>query len=176
MRPLSYVDLLNVPYPQPPPSGAQNLNNPQLRSAVGTNASLLSTRKTLEMYRANAMKTNDLATQYQFAIFMVSAAQEASVEPEELSHSNLSEKSSQGSIQGDLLKEARTILQRLSDRSYPFAQYYLADGFFSGLFNKGKEDYDKAFPLFLAASKHGHAEAGYRTALCYEFGWGCRVD
>lgn len=176
IRPLSYVDLLNVPYPQPPPSGAQNLHNPQLRSAVGTNASLLSTRKTLEMYRANAKKTTDLATQYQFAIFMVSAAQEASIEPEDLSTSGLSEKSSQGSIQGDLLKEARNILQRLSDRSYPFAQYYLADGYFSGLFNKGKEDYDKAFPLFLAASKHGHAEAGYRTALCYEFGWGCRVD
>lgn len=175
IRPLSYVDLLNVPYPQPPPSGAQNLHNPQLRSAVGTNASLLSTRKTLDMYRANAKKTTDLATQYQFAIFMVSAAQEASIDAEDLSASEFSEKSA-GSIQGDLLKEARNILQRLSDRSYPFAQYYLADGYFSGLFNKGKEDYDKAFPLFLAASKHGHAEAGYRTALCYEFGWGCRVD
>lgn len=128
------------------------------------------------MYRANAKKMTDLATQYQFAIFMVSAAQEASIEPEDLSQSGLSEKSSQGSVQGDLLKEARTILHRLSDRSYPFAQYYLADGYFSGLFNKGKEDYDKAFPLFLAASKHGHAEAGYRTALCYEFGWGCRID
>ena len=176
VRPLSYVDLLNVPYPQPPPGGAEKLHNPQLRAAVGTNASLLSTRKTLEMYRANAKKTTDLATQYQFAIFMVSAAQEASIESEDLSASGLSEKSSAGSIQADLLKEARTILQRLSDRSYPFAQYYLADGYSSGLFNKGKEDYDKAFPLFLAASKHGHAEAGYRTALCYEFGWGCRVD
>lgn len=174
-RPLSYVDLLNVPYPQPPPSGAHNLHNPQLRSAIGTNASLLSTRKTLEMYRANAKKTTDLATQYDFAIFMVSAAQEASMDPEDLSASGFSEKSA-GSIRGDLLKEARNILHRLSDRSYPFAQYYLADGYFSGLFNKGKEDHDKAFPLFLAASKHGHAEAGYRTALCYEFGWGCRVD
>ncbi len=30
--------------------------------------------------------------------------------------------------------------------------------------------------LFLSAAKHGHAEAGYRVALCYEFGWGARKD
>ena len=41
-----------------------------------------------------------------------------------------------------------------------------------GFFNKGKPDHDKAFTLFQSASKHGHAEAGYRAALCYEFGWG----
>jgi TPR repeat protein len=172
---LSYVDLLNVPYPQPPPTGAENLVNAQLRAAVGTNASLLSTRKTLEMYRANIKKTTDPATQYEFAMFLVSAAREANLDEEEVSVSGFSDKSS-GSVQGDLLKEAKHILQRLSDRSYPFAQYYLADGLASGLFNKGKADHDRAFPLFLSASKHGHAEAGYRTALCHEFGWGCRVD
>jgi hypothetical protein len=171
-RPLSYVDLLNVPYPQPPPVAADNLDNAKLRTAIGNNASLLSTRQTLEMYRANVKKTVDPAIQYEFAVFMISAAQEVPPEPENASASE----ASVGSAHGDLLKEARQILQRLSDRSYPFAQYYLADGYSSGLFSKGKEDYEKAFPLFVSASKHGHAEAGYRAALCYEFGWGCRVD
>ncbi len=171
-RPLSYVDLLNVPYPQPPPVSADHLDNAKLRTAIGNNASLLSTRQTLEMYRANVKKTNDPAIQYEFAVFMISAAQEV---PPELDNVSTSEKS-YGATHGDLLKEARQILQRLSDRSYPFAQYYLADGFSSGLFNKGKQDNEKAFPLFVSASKHGHAEAGYRAALCYEFGWGCRVD
>lgn len=172
-RPLSYVDLLNVPYPQNAPSGAENLVNTSLRSVVGNNASLMSTRKTLEMYRANIKKTNDLAVQYEFAIFMVGAAQEEGLEKD-----NVSEKGSDKppSTREDLLKEAKQILQKLSDKSYPFAQYYLADGYASGLFNKGREDWDRAYPLFLAASKHGHAEAGYRTALCYEFGWGSRVD
>ena len=174
-RPLSYVDLLNVPYPQPAPSGAENLVNSGLRTVVGSNANLLSTRKTLEMYRANVKKTQDPAVQYEFAIFMISAAQEEGLESDAVSDAALSEKS-HGSVRGDLLKEAKHILQRLSDRSYPFAQYYLADGYASGLFNKGKESWDHAFPLFLAASKHGHAEAGYRTALCYEYGWGSRVD
>ena len=174
-RPLSYVDLLNVPYPQPPPVSAEALRNTNLRNAVGANASLLSTRKTLEMYRANVKKTNDPAIQYEFAVFMINAAQEITLDMDLLSVSDQPEKHDVDT-KGDLLKEARHILQRLSDRSYPFAQYYLADGYFSGLFNKGKGDYEKAFPLFVAAAKHGHAEAGYRAALCYEFGWGCRMD
>jgi TPR repeat protein len=112
------------------------------------------------MYRANVKKTNEPAIQYEFALFMVQAARESTSEVEHQ----------------DMLREAKQILQKLADRSYPFAQYYLGDGLASGVFNKGKEDYDRAFPLFIAASKHGHAESGYRAALCYEFGWGCRRD
>ena len=187
-RPMSYVDLLNVPYPQPPPAPS-NLDNAHLRSAVGGNASLLSSKATLEMYRANVKKTNDPTIQYEFAVFMVNAAQElATSEKDNDSQRQSSPRptrdlesphrgvSTPGGSQGDLLREARQILQKLSDRSYPYAQYYLGDGYASGLFNKGIEDNDRAFPLFVAASKHGHAEAGYRAALCYEFGWGSRKD
>ena len=187
-RPMSYVDLLNVPYPQPPPAPS-NLDNAHLRSAVGGNASLLSTKKTLEMYRANVKKTNDPTVQYEFAVFMISAAQElatsetdndsqrqTSPRPNQELGSPRRDSSTPGGSQADVLREARHILQKLSDRSYPYAQYYLADGYASGLFNKGVEDNDRAFPLFVAASKHGHAEAGYRAALCYEFGWGSRKD
>lgn len=124
------------------------------------------------MYRANVKKTNDPSIQYEFAIFMINAAQETLAIP---SLTSATRDEDIGSYT-DLLREARHILQRLSDRSYPFAQYYLADGYASGLFNKGIEDYDRAYPLFIAASKHGHAEAGYRAALCYEFGWGTRKD
>lgn len=187
-RPMSYVDLLSVPYPQPPPAPS-NLDNAHLRSAVGDSASLLSTRKTLEMYRANVKKTNDPTLQYEFAVFMINASQElATSETDSDSHRQPSprpprdyesphrDNSTPGGSQADLLREAKQILQKLSDRSYPYAQYYLADGYASGLFNKGVEDNDRAFPLFVAASKHGHAEAGYRAALCYEFGWGSRKD
>ena len=187
-RPMSYVDLLNVPYPQPPPAPS-NLDNAHLRSAVGENASLLGTKKTLEMYRANVKKTSDPTVQYEFAVFMISAAQELAISETDNDSQRRSsprptgdyesphrDNSTPGGSQADLLREARHILQKLSDRSYPYAQYYLADGYASGLFNKGVEDNDRAFPLFVAASKHGHAEAGYRAALCYEFGWGSRKD
>ncbi|MCJ1407917.1 hypothetical protein MMC19_001988 [Ptychographa xylographoides] len=185
-RPVSFVDLLNIPYPQTAPTA--NLDHAHLQ--VGSNASLLSTKKTLEMYRANVKKTNDPAIQYEFAVFMINAAQEATAAGQDLDEDPQRQRSPSlgreldGSVHedrasganSDLLQEARHILQRLADKSYPFAQYYLADGYASGLFNKGREDNDRAFPLFVSASKHGHAEAGYRAALCYEFGWGCRSD
>jgi TPR repeat protein len=175
---LSYLDLLNVPYPQQT-LPATVLDHAHLRTAVGTNASLLSTKKTLEMYRANAKKTNDMAIQYEFAIFMTNTAQEVAASETGV-RGDIDGSSIEGEKDGDsseeLLREARQLLQRLSDRGYPFAQYYLADGYASGLLNKGKEDNDRSFPLFVSASKHGHAEAGYRAALCYEFGWGTRED
>lgn len=187
-RPLSYVDLLNVPYAQQTAPAPISFDNSQLRTVVGTNASLLSTVKTLEMYRANVKKTTDPEIQYAFAIFLIQASQEFGLQDEgngsvkgspktarDLDSPYVETLTSPSSAQ-DLLREARQILSKLADRSYPFAQYYLADGYSSGLFNKGKEDHDRAFPLFVAASKHGHAESGYRAALCYEFGWGCRKD
>lgn len=166
-RPTSYVDLLNLPYNQQI-APAANLGNSQLRHAVGQNASLMDTKKTLEMYRLNVKKTQDNTVQYEFALFMVQVAREITASDPSIDNHGLDPT--------EMLREARQILQRLADRSYPFAQYYLGDGYASGLFNKDKPDYDRAFPLFVAASKHGHAESGYRAALCYEFGWGCRKD
>ncbi|TVY42305.1 Protein SKT5 [Lachnellula subtilissima] len=178
-RPMSYVDLTNTQYPQPPPAPI-SMDNSQLRSAVGSNASLLSMAKTLDMYRQNVKKLNDAETQYAFAIFLIQAAQEnglgqdtgpvprkVSPKPGGRDLDSPYVDKPQSSPQ-ELLSEAKHILQRLSDRGYPFAQYYLADGYASGLFSKGKEDYGTAFPLFVSASKHGHAESGYRAALCYE--------
>ncbi|KAH8692129.1 putative chitin synthase activator [Talaromyces proteolyticus] len=177
MRPMStFVDLLNTSYPQPSPSPAGK-NNDHLRMLVGNNVSLLSHKQTFEMYLANVKKTNDPAVQYEFAVFMISAIQEMYAQEEDDTVVVDKEKGVAPDItRSRLLLEAKTILQRLADRSYPFAQYYLGDGYSSGLFNKGKVDYERALPLFVAASKHGHAEAAYRAGLCNEFGWGCRVD
>jgi TPR repeat protein len=138
------------------------------------------------MYRQNVKKTNDFSIQYSFAIFLISTAQEQGLDFDELARRKNSPQPPRDSdspyleasagAPHELVREARQILQRLANAGYPFAQYYLADGYASGLFSKGKEDYSQAFPLFVLAAKHGHAESAYRTALCYEFGWGCRKD
>ncbi|TAQ86055.1 hypothetical protein B7494_g5631 [Chlorociboria aeruginascens] len=183
-RPGSYIDLTDVSYPQPLPA-VFSLDNSRLRSVVGTNASLLSTQKTLEMYRQNAKKTQDAEVLYGFADLLIQAAHKARIDQEAAStrtspnperdlESPYIENS--GTSAQDYLREARHILQKLSDRGIQYAQYILADGYASGLFNKGKEDYGTAFPIFVSASKHGHAESGYRAAICYEYGWGCRKD
>lgn len=181
-RQSTYAELLNVPYPQPAPAPL-TIDNSQLRHAIGSNASLLSSQTTLDMYRQNVKKTNDFSIQYSFAVFLISTAQDQGLdftEPKK-KPSSKSGHSPNGSLAGasdphDLIREARAILQKLANAGYPFAQYYLADGYASGLFSKGKEDYNSAFPLFVLAAKHGHAESAYRTGLCYEFGWGCRKD
>jgi TPR repeat protein len=162
------------------------LDNSNLRTVVGNNASLLSTQKTLEMYRQNVKKTTDASIQYSFAVFLISTAQEQGFDvtnpkakkPQQQPLRDLDSPIVEATVTSpyDLVREARQILQRLANGGYPFAQYYLADGYASGLFSKGKEDYNSAFPLFVLAAKHGHAESAYRTALCYEFGWGCRKD
>lgn len=179
MRPMStFVDLINTSYPQPVPSPAAK-NNENLRMLLGNNVSLLSHKQTFEMYLGNVKKTNDPAVQYEFAVFMISAVQEMYSNQEEDPKPVSGEKGkgvAPDITRSRLLLEAKAILQRLADRSYPFAQYYLGDGYSSGLFNKGKIDHERALPLFVAASKHGHAEAAYRAGLCNEFGWGCRVD
>ncbi|KAJ0121557.1 hypothetical protein J7T55_008721 [Diaporthe amygdali] len=183
-RQSTYAELLNVPYPQPAPAPL-TIDNSQLRNVVGSNASLLSSQKTLDMYRQNVKKTNDVSLQYSFAVFLISTAQEQGLDvtkpqPKPSSKSGHSRDGSfvdeTGSGPHELVREARAILQKLANAGYPFAQYYLADGYASGLFSKGKEDYNSAFPLFVLAAKHGHAESAYRTGLCYEFGWGCRKD
>ncbi|KMU86699.1 hypothetical protein CIHG_04488 [Coccidioides immitis H538.4] len=115
-RPLSFVDLMNVPYPQPPPAPA-TLSNAHLRASVGNSASLLSHKQTFEMYLANVKKTNDSGAQYEFAVFMIHAAQEAS-RPDSPAASKQQEIGSDIS-KAELLREAKAILQRLADRSYP---------------------------------------------------------
>lgn len=185
-RPGSYIDLANVSYPQQAPP-AILMDNSQLRSAVGSNASLLSMTKTLAMYRENVKKTQELDVQYSFAILLIQCAQDTGLGQDNVSSSGKASPKPARDLESpyveapqatpqELLREAKHILQRLSDKGYPFAQYYLADGYASGLFSKGKEDYGTAFPLFVSASKHGHAESGYRAGLCYEYGWGCRKD
>ncbi|EKV04414.1 Chitin synthase activator (Chs3), putative [Penicillium digitatum] len=164
-RSSSLLDLLNTSYPQPGPTA--QFDNSRLQASIGNNASLLSHKETFEMYLANVKKTDEPKVLYEFAVFMVNSMREMPV---------TDQNDTSPITRVRLLRESKSILQRLADRSYPFAQYYLGDGYASGFFSKGVEDHDRAFPLFIAASKHGHVEACYRTALCYEFGWGCRAD
>lgn len=182
VRPNSYAELLNVPYPQPAPAPL-SFDNSDLRTIVGSNASLLSTQKTLEMYRQNVQRTNDASVIYSFAVFLISTAKDQGIDWDEKKPAGGARRgkedgsgspTSNNSL--ELVKEARSLLQKLASNGYPFAQYYLADGYASGLFSKGKQDYNQAFPFFVLAAKHGHAESAYRTALCYEFGEGCRKD
>ncbi|RSH93388.1 hypothetical protein EHS25_007744 [Saitozyma podzolica] len=171
----------------------------------GKSASLLSHDRTLELYRENAKKTNDPELIFEFAVFMIDAAKSMvptdpstqtptnptdphapapppkSAHPTPTttnpgagaarSHAALIEK------RDELIKEAITLLKKLADRSYPDAQYFLADCYANGIGTvRGRQDFDRAFPLFVLAAKHGHPDASYRAGTCCEHGWGCRRE
>ncbi|GAA5901143.1 hypothetical protein JCM8208_002288 [Rhodotorula glutinis] len=164
-----------------PPPPAQLLDQSHLR--VGTMASLLSHDKTLELYRQNAKKTNDPDIQYEFATFTMDVVAD-------LEQSTLMARAARGEDAPPLLQEVEArqkqqalvaesiaLLNRLASRGHVPSCYFLADCYTQGIgTTKGKRDYDKAFPLFHTAGKHGHAAGSFRTAQCLEHGWGTRKD
>lgn len=127
-------------------NGDQLLDHSHLKP--GAKASLLSYAQTINMYRENAKKTNSPDIQCDFAIFMVEAAKPIGEDDE---------------TRYEYLAEAEKLLKQLAARGHAESQYYLGNLFASGLLNKkGKNEFDKAFPLFVQATKHHHADAAYR--------------
>ncbi|PWN30171.1 hypothetical protein BDZ90DRAFT_229199 [Jaminaea rosea] len=136
----------------------------------GEQAALLSHNKTLELYRQNAKKTNDPDLIYEFAVFMIDASKSMPESPS----------GAVGIASGskeDVIKEAIGLLKKIAERGHADAQYFLADCYANGIGTpKAKQDFDRAYPLFVLAAKHGHPDAAYRAGTCYEKGWGCRRD
>lgn len=156
----------------PQPSGPI-LDHSHLRP--GKQASLLSHERTIELYRANAKKTQDPDLQFEFAVFMIDASKTWPIPPN--TPGNLIEVERALERRENLIHEATALLKRLADRGHPQSQYFLADCYANGIGTvKNKQDFDRAYPLFVLAAKHGHPDASYRAGTCCENGWGCRRE
>ncbi|CAO1620098.1 unnamed protein product [Sympodiomycopsis kandeliae] len=140
----------------------------------GQQAALLSHHKTLELYRQNAKKTNDPDLIYELAVFMIDASKSmAEGAPAPTGATGAAALSTKDEI----IKEAIGLLKKIAERGHPDAQYFLADCYANGIGSpKNKQDFDRAYPLFVLAAKHGHPDAAYRAGTCCEKGWGCRRD
>jgi TPR repeat protein len=157
--------------PSPPPGPI--LDHSHLRP--GTQAALQTHERTLEQYRANAKKTQDPELQFEFAVFMIDASKSFPIPA--LTPSNVMEVEKAVEKREDLVREATSLLKRLADRGHPASQYFLADCCANGIgTTKSKQDFDRAYPLFVLATKHGHPDAAYRAGTCCENGWGCRRE
>lgn len=168
----SSVTTQSVRAPSPPPQGPI-LDHSHLRP--GNQASLLSHERTLEAYRANAKKTQDPDLQFEFAVFMIDASKSLPIPPN--TPGNLLEVEKALDKREDLIREATSLLKRLADRGHPPSQYFLADCYANGIgTTKSRQDFDRAYPLFVLAAKHGHPDAAYRAGTCCENGWGCRRE
>lgn len=161
----------SVRAPSPPPGPI--LDHSHLRP--GAQAALLSHERTLELYRANAKKTQDPDLQFEFAVFMIDASK--SLPMPTPTHGNVIEVEKAQEKREDLVKEALSLLKRLADRGHPASQYFLADCYANGIGTaRNKQDFDRAYPLFVLAAKHNHPDAAYRAGTCCENGWGCRRE
>ena len=159
--------------PPPPPQSGPLLDHSHLRP--GNQASLLSHERTLELYRTNAKKSQDPATQFEFAVFMIDASKSYHIPAP--TPANVIEVEKAIEKRDNMIHEAIALLKRLADRGHPESQYFLADCFANGIGTyKGRQDFDRAYPLFVLAAKHGHPDAAYRAGTCCENGWGCRRE
>ena len=157
----------------PSPPAGPILDHSHLRP--GNQAALLSHERTLELYRANAKKTQDPDLQFEFAVFMIDASKTMPIPVQ--TAGNVMDVEKALAKRDDLVHEAMALLKRLADRGHMPAQYFLADCYANGIgTHKSRQDFDRAFPLFVLAAKHGHPDASYRAGTCCENGWGCRSE
>lgn len=126
----------------------------------------------LNLYRTNAKKSNDPEKRFEFAKYLLDAS---------IAISNSDDESKQESKSG-LLEEGFKWLRKLAYQStglgrapYADAQYYLADCYMTGKYSLDTDN-EKAFHLYLQASKQNHPEATYQVAQAYEFGRGTKKD
>lgn len=106
----------------------------------GNLASLLSHEKTLDLYRANAKKTNDPDIQFEFCSFVMEVVSEMEETAEALA---LEESTSGGggssnqnqakAKQMELVAESVALLNKLANRGHVKSQYFLADCYTQGV-------------------------------------------
>lgn len=141
----------------------------------GSQAALLSYDQTFRLYQANAKKTEDPDVQFDFAVFMIDAAKSLPIPLESFGNLLVIERLSKK--RDNFFTEATHLLKRLADKGHSASQYFLADCYANGIgTSNGRQDFDRAFALFLLAAKHGHSDAAYRAGTCCENGWGCRRE
>ncbi|KAJ2614551.1 hypothetical protein H4S08_001668 [Coemansia sp. RSA 1365] len=133
------------------------------------------TAASLEAYRNSIKRSNDPAAQFDFAKYVLEHAN--GIAQNEL-NAKLAKKRYQM-----LAEEGLKWVRKLAGSGITVhrtniaaeAQFFLGTVHSRGIYGVPRDD-AKAFSYYLQASKAQHAEANYRTAVCYEVGVGTRKD
>jgi TPR repeat protein len=135
------------------------------------------TSNALETYRQNAKKSQDPEIQLDFAKYLLETAALVLQNPD-----NDIDPVTARKMHNSLINEALKWIKRLSSQgiglgkgAYPEAQFFLANCYNNGSLGL-PVDHDKAFNLYVQASKQSHPAATYRTGVCYELGAGTKRD
>ncbi|KAI9183820.1 hypothetical protein H9P43_002872 [Blastocladiella emersonii ATCC 22665] len=156
-----------------PASAAQAAAAPPLAEALRIDTSL-----PLDQLREDVRMSLDPLAHLQFVRYLVTLADEvAATEPDP----RVAQKQMQ-LLHGEALKWVKRLashgpggLNGARTAPCPDASVYLAECYGNGMLGLPL-DHDKAFSLYLQASKAGHPAATYRVAVCYEVGAGTKRD
>ncbi|KNC97855.1 uncharacterized protein SPPG_06851 [Spizellomyces punctatus DAOM BR117] len=140
---------------------------PSVRSAI------LSQGESLEVYRQTAKRSNDPQVQLDFAKHLIATGEGIDLDQ--------GDPKKQKKTQEALFQEALKWIKKLATNggigksAFPDAQFFLAECYGNGSLHL-PVDHDRAFSLYVQASKQAHPAATYRTAVCYEVGAGTKRD
>lgn len=166
-----------------------NLNRNRTTMSSKTSASQTSdrdkppiTKQAVDEYRNRIKSDPDPETQFNFARFLVEAARRLAVAEKAGTVSREEDAKSIKKYRDALLQEALKLIKRLATQgsglgkpAYADAQFFLANCLGHGALGLAI-DHEKAYNLYVQASKQNHPAATYRTAVCNEVGAGTRRD
>ncbi|KAI9003705.1 hypothetical protein BC832DRAFT_532239 [Gaertneriomyces semiglobifer] len=131
--------------------------------------------ESLENYRQKAKDSNDPKTQLDFAAHLISTAD--GMDCIDTDEDPKKAKKARDTLYSEALKWVKKLATNggLGKTGFPDAQFFLAECYGNGSLQL-TIDHDRAFNLYVQASKQGHPAATYRTAVCYEVGAGTKRD
>ncbi|WVQ64176.1 uncharacterized protein L199_002338 [Kwoniella botswanensis] len=129
------------------------------------------TKQYVDDYRKRMKDDPDPEAQFAFAKYLIEAAKKIGDEISQ-TDSKLGRK-----YRDVLLQESLRNIKKLAEgkEPYPDAQFFLANLYGTGQLGL-QVDHEKAYYLYLMASKLNHPAATYRSAVCNEIGAGTRKD
>jgi len=150
--------------PQPNTNIRLLIDDKIARRMTMTSVTLANDEKALQKYRDAAKKTNDPNVQVDYAKFLINM-----IECRDTSGgSKNNEQIYNQEKYSKLAEEASYWINLLTKKDNPEAMYIKGTWYEYGKFGKEINKQDKAFRLYLSASKHDHSKAIYKVAEHYE--------
>lgn len=155
-------------------SGSSTGGGPPRPAAAAAPRKRPLTIELLDEMRQRAKNSNDPAAQLEYAKALIEAAVTFGNDDPDPKRQKKNKEA--------LFMEGLKIIKRLATTgmgmgkpAYPDAQFFLANCYGNGSLGL-QIDHDKAFNLYMQASKQNHPAATYRTAVCHELGAGTKRD
>ncbi|KAM0786938.1 hypothetical protein ACM66B_002359 [Microbotryomycetes sp. NB124-2] len=175
----SFLSTASAPPPMPPSMPGSGMKrkptSASQHSTTSTSSGPPITKQSVDEYRNRIKADPDPEAQFNFAKYLIEAAKR-------ITTSATGDEKAAKKYRDALLAESLKLIKRLatpgstgSKTAYADAQFFLANCLGNGSLGL-QVDHEKAYNLYVQASKQNHSSATYRTAVCNEVGVGTRRD